>query len=229
MANGISRAAKELMINKIVLGWNGKITTTNFFFGSIIEKLIASTEQMVLVVKFSVPINTTKRIVVVIPENTDYEAGYISMLNVLKIIAARTSSSLFFTGSSTSLSSIHKTLALNDSNVKTEYEVSDSSHPLVDNAQKVNTQDLLIVISARRRTLSYAHYLEHMPRDLERHYENKNFIIIYPEQKATEIQAFSPSLDGFEVSSIQEGIGRFTNLSYPKRNAPKSRHNSLTE
>jgi hypothetical protein len=30
VANGINRAVKELMINKVVLGWNGKITTTNF-------------------------------------------------------------------------------------------------------------------------------------------------------------------------------------------------------
>ncbi len=229
VANGISHAAKELMINKIVLGWNGKITTTNFFFGSIIEKLIGSTEQMVLVVKVSVPIITTRHVVVVISENADYEAGYISMLNVLKIIAARTSSSLFFTGSEKSLSVIRKTLSVDNSNIKTDYLISDSSHPLVDNAQKVNNQDLLIVIAARRRTLSYSHYLEYMPRDLERHYENKNFIIIYPEQRASEIQAFSPSLDGLEVSAIQENIGRFTNLSYPKRNAPKSRHNSKTE
>jgi len=229
VANGISHAAKELMISKIVLGWNGKSTTTNFFFGSIIEKLIGSTEQMVMVVKISDPINTTKRVVAIIPENADCEVGYIAWLNVLKIIANRTNSTLLFIGSEKSISETRTSLIDDGSKLKIEYEVSDSSHPLVNWAQRSNTKDLLIIIAARRRTLSYTHYLEHMPRDLARHYENKNFIIIYPEQRAAEIQAFSASLDGLEVSAIQENTERFINLSYPKRNSPNSRHNSLTE
>jgi hypothetical protein len=68
-----------------------------------------------------------------------------------------------------------------------------------------------------------------MPRDLARYYENKNFIIIYPEQRAVELQSISSSLDGLEVSAIQENVERFTSLTNPKRNFPNSRHNSLTE
>jgi hypothetical protein len=68
-----------------------------------------------------------------------------------------------------------------------------------------------------------------MPRDLARYYEDKNFIIIYPEQRAVELQALSSSLDGLEASAIQESIERFTSLTNPKRNSPNSRHNSLTE
>jgi len=88
---------------------------------------------------------------------------------------------------------------------------------------------LFVVIAARRRTLSYEHYFEHMPRDLARHYGNKNFIIIYPEQRAVEFQSLSSSLDGLEVSAIQENIERFTTINNPRRNSADSRHNSLTE
>lgn len=229
VANGISRAIKELMINKIVLGWNGKITTSNFFFGSIIENLIGSTEQMVMVVKISNALNTTNRIVVDLPENAECEAGFTAWLNTIKTIAKRTSSSLLFTGYEKSLSEIRLFLESEDTTIKIEYEISHSAHPIIDQSRKVNIHDLYVVIAARRRTLSYEHYFEHMPRDLARHFENKSFIIIYPEQRAVELQSLSSSLDGLEVSAIQENLERFTNLTNPKRNSPNSRHNSLTE
>lgn len=229
VANGISRAVKELMINKIVLGWNGRITTSNFFFGSIIQNLIGSTEQMVMVAKISNPLNTTKRILVSLPENAECEAGFNTWLSTLRIIASRTSSSLLFSGFEKSLSEIRTFLETDDANMKIEYEVSHSAHPIIDHSQIVTIQDLYVVIAARRRTLSYEHYFEHMPRDLARYYENKNFIIIYPEQRAVELQSISSSLDGLEVSAIQENVERFTSLTNPKRNFPNSRHNSLTE
>jgi len=229
VANGISRAAKELMVNKIVLGWNGKITTTNFFFGSIIDNLTGSTEQMVMVVKVSKPLNTTNRIVVSIPENAECETGFNAWLNLLKIIALRTSSALVFSGLEKSLSDIQGFFNAESVNLEIEYQASISSHPIVDHAKTVNMQDLYVVIAARRRTLSYCHYFEHMPRDLARYYEHKNFIIIYPEQRAVELQALSSSLDGLEVSAIQENMERFANFTNSKRNSPNSRHNSLTE
>ncbi len=229
VANGIARAVKELMVNKIVLGWNGKITTTNFFFGSIIENLIGSSEQMVMVAKITNPLNTTNRILVSLPENAECESGFNAWLNTLKIIATRTSASLLFSGFENSLSEIRNFLNTEVSNLKIEYEISHSAHPIIDMSKIANMQDLYVVIAARRRTLSYEHYFEHMPRDLARHYENKNFIIIYPEQRAVELQSLSSSLDGLEVSAIQENISRFANRSNLKRNSPDSRHNSLTE
>jgi len=229
VANGIARAVKELMVNKIVLGWNGTITTTNFFFGSIIENLIGSSEQMVMVAKITNPLNTTNRILVSLPENAECESGFNAWLNTLKIIATRTSASLLFSGFENSLSEIRNFLNTEVSNLKIEYEISHSAHPIIDMSKIANMQDLYVVIAARRRTLSYEHYFEHMPRDLARHYENKNFIIIYPEQRAVELQSLSSSLDGLEVSAIQENISRFANRSNLKRNSPDSRHNSLTE
>jgi hypothetical protein len=182
-----------------------------------------------MVVKVSNPLNTTRRIVVTIPDNAECETGFNAWLNMLKVIALRTSSTLVFTGFEKSLSEIRRIFDADSVNLEIEYQVSNSSHPFIDQAKKVNVQDLYVVIAARRRTLSFSHYFEHMPRDLARYYENKNFIIIYPEQRAVELQALSSSLDGLEASAIQESIERFTSLTNPRRNSPDSKHNSLTE
>jgi Kef-type K+ transport system membrane component KefB len=229
VANGINRAVKELMINKVILGWNGKITTTNFFFGSIIENLIASTEQMVIVVKATNPLNTTNRIVVSIPENAECEAGFGTWLKTLEVLATRTSSLLLFSGFKKSISEIPAFFVTNPANLQIEYKVINSTHPITEMAQTVTSQDLFVVIAARRRTLSFNHYFDHMPRDLARYYENKNFVIIYPEQRAVESQSLSASLDGLDISPIQENIDRFSYLGNFKRKSSGNNHNSVTE
>jgi Kef-type K+ transport system membrane component KefB len=229
VATGISRAVKELMINKTILGWNGKITTSNFFFGSIIENLISSTEQMVMVVKASKPFNIINRIVIIIPENAEIEAGFNTWLLTLKVLAIRTSSMLLFEGFQKTLSEIRSFYDMDAVNLKIEYKVSEVSHPLIEHAQKRMENDLYVVIAARRRTLSYSHYIDHMPRDLARYFENNNFIIIYPEQRSNVSQTNTTSLDGLETSPILENIERFTNLGNLKRKSPGDRHNSLTE
>jgi Kef-type K+ transport system membrane component KefB len=229
VANGISRAVKELMINKVVLGWNGKITTTNFFFGSIIENLIGSSEQMVMVVKISHALNTINRIIVAVPENAECEVGFTTWLETIRIMAMRTSSALLFTGFDNSLTAIEEIINTDTTGLNIEYTVTNSAHPILSQSKIITDQDLYIVIAARRRTLSYSHYFEHMPRDLARYYESKNFIIIYPEQRSVGLQSLSSSLDGTETSTIQESNERFISPGSYRRVSPGSRHNSLTE
>jgi len=229
VANGISRAVKELLISKIVLGWNGKITTTKFFFGSIIENLISNTERMVMVVKSENTLNTINRIVVTIPENAECEAGFGEWIKTVMTLAARTSSAILFSGHNSSHDGIREIFATDTSNLKVEYEITISEHPIVDHAAKCLETDLYIVIAARSRTLSYSHYFNHMPRDMARFYSDKSFIIIYPEQQciSSEMEPLVMQNDNSLFSN--ELPGRYSNTGNRVRTSPGNRHNSLTE
>ena len=229
VANGISRAIKELMIDKVVLGWNGKMTTTNFFFGSIIENLITSTDQMVMVVKSAAPFDTINRIIVSTPPNAECEAGFSKWIDIVKVIASRTSSNVVFMGIEKILSDIGKQMESNGMGIKVEYRISNTVHPITEVALMVTDKDLFIVITARRRTLSYSSYFDHMPKDLARHYDGKSFLIIYPEQKLSGIQTLSSSLDGLDISPIQESFERFSNIGKFNKKSSESNHNSPTE
>ncbi|MDX5436557.1 MAG: cation:proton antiporter, partial [Pontibacter sp.] len=67
VASGILRAIKELMITEVILGWNAKITTRDRIFGSVLDSLLDNTDEMILVCKIIQPLNTTGRIVVIVP------------------------------------------------------------------------------------------------------------------------------------------------------------------
>ena len=46
----------------------------------------------------------------------------------------------------------------------------------------IGKDDMVVVISARRGTVSYNSQLDYVPRVLSRNYKDNSFIIIYPEQ-----------------------------------------------
>ncbi len=49
----------------------------------------------------------------------------------------------------------------------------------------VNDDDLLILISARKNSVSYQKYLDHIPSKLEKHFHVNNKIIVFPQQNLT--------------------------------------------
>ncbi len=74
-SSGIVRAIKELMITKVVMGWNGKVTASQRIFGSVLDHVLENTEQMVLVTKLLHPINTFRHIVLIAPAQCAGGAG----------------------------------------------------------------------------------------------------------------------------------------------------------
>lgn len=230
IASGISRAAKELQIDKLVLGWNGKMTTTNFFFGSIIENLIASTEKMVIVVRCLSPFNTLNRIVISVPENIECEVGFLEMIDVLFILASRNSASIVFSGKENPIKNIKIACIDKPEKEMVSYEITNSHHVISDMASNLKENDLYVVVSARPHSLSYQNYLDHMPRDLAKYHENNNFIIIYPEQKKFKTYTLSESLNQLDSSPILEDNERFVNFSTRIRKSPGGNiHTSNTE
>jgi hypothetical protein len=64
-----------------------------------------------------------------------------------------------------------------------QFNIFESWDKFPELSKEVRNDDLAILITAREGTISHHHALEQLPKVLSRHYENKNFIILYPEQK----------------------------------------------
>src|SRR5699024_1766479 len=96
VASGILRAIKEMMITEVVLGWNAKITTRDRIFGTVLDSLLENTEQMILVCKIIQPLNTTARIVVIVPLNADLERGYLRWIRMVKTLSVQLGAKIVF-------------------------------------------------------------------------------------------------------------------------------------
>ncbi len=185
---GISRSMKELHIKKLILGWSGKSNTANYFFGNIVENLLENCRQMMIVSKFSMPLDGTKNVYLFLPNYAEKEQGFIPMMNTVRSVSKNLNARLHLVVNAQSQKLIRKNL-----NEKLFSEVRYMIFEYYPNistiARGIQTSDLVIAVSARPHTISYNRRLELLPKILSRHFADQNYVIVYPEQpKDSEIE-----------------------------------------
>jgi hypothetical protein len=72
--------------------------------------------------------------------------------------------------------------------------------------------DLLVLVSARKGTLSYLSPMENAPARMQKHFPEQNMIVLYPEQN--EAEDFEPGISSEDLTlrPIQEQIDNFNRL-----------------
>lgn len=182
VANGISRAITEKVINKVIMGWNAKITKANRIFGSVLDSMLKETEIMIIVSKVVYNLSTVKNLIVVVPANAEFETGFISWVHMVKGLAQQTGELVKFYGRERTLRAIQNLLSETKPHVKAEYHLFEKMEDFLVLSREISKNDLLIVVSGRRGTLSYHSSLDKVPKYLSEYFRDINFLIIYPEQ-----------------------------------------------
>ncbi|SDL11443.1 Kef-type K+ transport system, membrane component KefB [Catalinimonas alkaloidigena] len=183
VASGIIRTAKELLVTQIVIGWNGRVSATERLFGSVLDNVVQKTSQMILVTKLLRPLNTVRKMVVVVPPDAEWEPGFVAWVETLRTICRQTVGKVHLFGTESSLKVIDNRLREEKPSVDTVLRPFDDWENFLILAREVGVEDLLILVNARARTLSYHDYLDRLPRLLSQYFEENSFIIFYPEQQ----------------------------------------------
>jgi hypothetical protein len=191
IANGIARAAKELLITKIVMGWNGEVTASNFIFGTILENLLSVTDKLVMVLKTTENgLHEAPRMAVVVPENAELELGFADWVRTTQNLAQHFNSELlFFTLSDNSKNGIKNVLG----NKTATFPEIDFKNNLAVLLNTIQPDDFLVFIAARKGTISYNPQLKLLD-ELGKIFTPYQFSILFPLQQAAE----QPALGGFE-------------------------------
>ena len=182
ISEGIIRAAAEIQVTHIVMGWSGQSGTAKYFFGTIIEKLLDSCPQTIMVMKLVTPRIRFHKIYVLIPRNADHEMGFHAWMHLVVTLHRNTSGELLmFTDKNTfkGITRMKETLSFSEKQFLVIYEIPD----MTTMAGKLDENDLLIVVSARPNTVSYNRKLAVIPRVVTRYFAHTNSMILYPEQK----------------------------------------------
>ncbi|MBA2246394.1 MAG: cation:proton antiporter, partial [Gemmatimonadetes bacterium] len=88
-AGGITRAVTETRSSTVVLGWERRRSRRFALSGSMLERLIARTQQLALVARVEPALNTVHRLVLVLPPCSERSHGFCEAVRTLKIMANR--------------------------------------------------------------------------------------------------------------------------------------------
>lgn len=190
---GIQRAAREKLITDIIIGWSGRLRSVNRIFGSALDSLLKMCEQTVYVCKLINPLNTTKKIVIAIPENAELEAGFSSVSDKLFALSKQIGAPLHICCSEKMYLFFANMKKKKKAVAETSFKKFEDWEDFLVLAREVGDDDLFIVISAREGSVSYNASLEAVPRRVSKYFKNMNVVIIFPQQLGVSVE-----INGFE-------------------------------
>lgn len=188
ISNGILRAIKELRASHVVIGWNGQISARQRIFGTVLDQMLEQAQQLVMVCKVDHPINVTERIFLMVPPYIDREPGFSDAMSTIQNMVSEIGSDLIVVTSRNNHNTIRTVIETEEPQIEGEYITLDNWSDLLKD-ERINLQDeedLVLLLSTRKGTVSWDDNLERLPRIIAQNYPNVNFITMYPSEVTTE-------------------------------------------
>jgi len=183
VADGIARTVKELFITKIILGWHSKMTTKELFFGSLLKNVLDKTGKTTFVININSPLNIFEKIHVVMPPAAELEIGFNEWIDSVLNISRESMAKIYFWGNNFTHEKIKQYISNKKVPNEIDYRRAKCIALLKVVSKRITKNDLLIVISARKNTLSYDKHIRQIPYSLDVHTDGLNVVVIYPEQE----------------------------------------------
>ena len=182
IASGILNTVKENNISEVVLGLHHKANIVDSFFGSKIENMLRGTHKMIWITKCSTPPDTTSRMIVSVPPMAEYETGFALWIDRLANISQQIGCRICFYAYQSTTPHIRGLLERRPQKVRQEYHTVESWDDMLSLSNVVNDDDLFVVVSARRASVSFNTDYEKLPAFLSQYFADNNLIVLYPEQ-----------------------------------------------
>lgn len=185
IASGILNTVKEHNISEIVLGLHHKANIVDSFFGSKIENMLRGTHKMIWITKCTTPPDTTSRIIVSVPPMAEYETGFATWIDRLANISQQIGCRIIFYAYESTIPHIEGVLMRRSDKIRHEYSKVESWDDMLLLSNVVSEDDLFVVVSARRASVSFNTDYDKLPAFLTQYFADNNLIVLYPEQFGT--------------------------------------------
>lgn len=182
IANGIKHAFKEFDASEIIMGLHIHQEVTTRFWGEFAQSLFNGLNRQIIIARCVQPLPTLRRLQVAVPSRAEFEPGFYRWLERLARLAGNLDCKILFHGRGESLKVIKEFLLAVHQSVRAEYHDMDHWNHLPTLATQVQNEDMLVVVTARKGTISYKSAMDRLPDELSSHFHGRNLMIIFPDQ-----------------------------------------------
>ena len=182
IASGIIHTAKEYEVTDVIIGLHSKVNIVDSFFGMLAENLLKGLHREVMIAKFLIPINTIRRIIIAVPPKAEYEAGFQKWVEHFCRMGGTLGCRVHFFANEETTVQLQALVKKKYGQTLTDFSRLDDWGDLLILTGQVNYDHLLVVISARRGSISYDSSFEKLPAQLSKYFSNNSLIVLYPDQ-----------------------------------------------
>lgn len=182
IANGIKHAFKEFDASEIIMGLHIHQEVTTRFWGEFAQSLFNGLNRQIIIARCVIPLPTLRRLQVAVPSRAEFEPGFYRWLERLARLAGNLDCRILFHGRQDSLKVIEEFLVAVHPSVRAEYNSMEHWNHLPTLASQVQAEDMFVVITARKGTISYKSAMDRLPDELSAHFRGRNLMIVFPDQ-----------------------------------------------
>jgi hypothetical protein len=182
IANGIKHAFRESACTEVIMGMHVHTNQNAKFWGDFIQSLYNGLNRQIMLVRFVQPLNTLRRIRVAVPSRAEFEPGFHRWLERLCRLAGELDCRIEFHGREESLTLIDEYINSRHHSVRAEFTRMEHWNELPQLAAHIADDQLFVVVTARKGTISYKNALDRLPDELQKYFSGKNLMIIFPDQ-----------------------------------------------
>jgi len=177
--SGVARGIAESRATAVLLEWSGRRDWRRSIFNDRLDRLVARTEQLVMVAKVEGAIKTLHRVLVVLPPKVDQEPGFGDAIRAIKLMASRLTADVVFYIMGTAVDEMAARIDQVRQTVRRTFEpVADWRSLRKELRRSVAEDHLLVLVSERPGTAGWQQELNQMPRQLVN--LARNVCVMYP-------------------------------------------------
>ncbi len=181
-ASGISRIAREIMADIIVLGWPSRPGLVDKLVGEKVDSILNNTEKTTFICRLHKPLISHKRILIAVPPISEREIGFQIWISKLAKLAQELSIPMQFYCNENSKNAVKTYLAFSKTNANVAFTHFDDWDNFLAIGKNLRSDDLIVLVSARQGSASYMTVLEHLPSNFEKHFSAYSYVAVYPQQ-----------------------------------------------
>ena len=182
VTTALGNVAVEQEATEIVIGLHRRSNIVDTFYGSLVEQLLDTTNRMIIMSRCFIPVDTVTRVMAVVPRNAEYETGFHLWVSRIATLACNIEARLTFITYKDTEEFIRTALAEDKTEVDVRFELLDSYDDFILLSGDIGEDDLLVVVGARKGSISYSSDLEALPGFLSRYFSRHNLMVVYPRQ-----------------------------------------------
>ena len=210
IANGIRHAYKEFRATEILIGMHMHPEVSQKFWGEFHQSLFNGLNSQIIMARLTQPLATIRRIQVAVPSRAQFEPGFYRWLERLCRLGCNLECHTEFFGREDVLPLIENYVLSRHHDMRVSYTRMAHWAEMPSLAASISADNLFVVVTARKGTVSYKNALEFLPDEITRHFSGSNIMIIFPDQHgdAMDEMTFAQS-QHTEEHSAYEAIGKW--------------------
>ena len=182
IANGIRHAYKEFRATEILIGMHMHPEVSQKFWGEFHQSLFNGLNSQIIMARLTQPLTTIRRIQVAVPSRAQFEPGFYRWLERLCRLGSNLECHTEFYGREDVLSLIEQYVRNKHQQMRVSFTTMVHWAEMPNIAATVADDQLFIIVTARKGTVSFKNALERLPDEIQRHFSGKNIMIIFPDQ-----------------------------------------------